>query len=113
MISDQRQDKQRIRELLLGFVKTYISDHAAKEPGYGAWVIGGLAHHGDDLGPSTLYPALHTLEREGDLTRAVSVVEGRQRKYDQIMDREHMVLGEARQKIAELVREVLQEAVGS
>jgi len=98
-----------IREFFLGFIKIHILYHAAQEAVYGAWLMRELARHGYDLSPGTLYPALHTLEREGYLIREVRVVEGRQRKYYRITDRGQMVLAEARQKIAELVREVLQE----
>lgn len=98
-----------IREFFLGFIKIHILYHAAQEAVYGAWLMRELARHGYDLSPGTLYPALHALEREGYLIREVRVVEGRQRKYYRITDRGQMVLAEARQKIAELVREVLQE----
>lgn len=68
-----------------------------------------LARQGYDLSPGTLYPALHALEREGYLSREVTVVEGRQRKYYRITDRGQTVLREARGRIAELMREVLRE----
>ncbi len=100
-----------IREFFLGFIKIHILYHAAKEPVYGAWLMRELRRHGYDVSPGTLYPALHALEREGYLTREVRVVEGRQRKYYRTTDRGQMVLAEARQKIAELVREVLREHI--
>jgi PadR family transcriptional regulator PadR len=98
-----------IREFLLGFVKMHILYHASKEPVYGAWLIRELARHGYELSPGTLYPTLHSLEQEGYLKKEVCVVEGRQRKYYRITDRGQMVLAEARQRIAELVHEVLDE----
>jgi PadR family transcriptional regulator PadR len=100
-----------IREFFLGFIKIHILYRAAKEAVYGAWLMRELARHGYDLSPGTLYPALHALEREGYLIREVRVVEGRQRKYYRITDRGQMVLAEARQRIAELVREVLREDI--
>jgi len=102
-----------IREFFLGFIRIHILYHAAKKPVYGAWLMRELARHGYDLSPGTLYPALHALEREGYLAREDRVVGGRRRKYYQITDQGRMVLAEARHKIAELVREVLQEEVSS
>ena len=98
-----------IREFFLGFVKIHILYHASKEPVYGAWLMRELARHGYELGPGTLYPTLHALEREGYLTKDIRVVEGRQRKYYQITDRGQTVLAEARGKIAELVYDVLED----
>ena len=53
-----------LRDLFLGFVKVHILHHAAREPVYGLWLIEELAHHGYELSPGTLYPTLHSLERE-------------------------------------------------
>jgi PadR family transcriptional regulator PadR len=102
-----------IREFFLGFIRVHILYHASQKPVYGAWLMRELARHGYELSPGTLYPTLHALAREGYLTKEVRVVEGRQRKYYEITDRGRMVLAEARQRIADLVREVLQEEVWS
>jgi PadR family transcriptional regulator PadR len=96
-----------IREFFLGFIRVHILYHASQKPVYGAWLMRELARHGYDLSPGTLYPTLHALEEEGYLTKRVRVVEGRQRKYYEITERGGMVLAEARQRIADLVREVL------
>ena len=98
-----------IREFFLGFIKIHILYHASKEPVYGAWLMRELARHGYELSPGTLYPTLHALQRAGYLTKEVRVIEGRQRKYYRITDRGQMVLAEARERIAELVHEVLDE----
>ena len=102
-----------IREFFLGFIRIHILYHASKEPVYGAWLMRELGRHGYELSPGTLYPALRALEREGYLSKEVRVIEGRQRKYYRITERGQTVLAEARQKIAELVREVLEEKEGS
>jgi DNA-binding PadR family transcriptional regulator len=101
-----------IREFFLGFIKIHILYHASKEPVYGAWLMRELARHGYELSAGTLYPTLHALQREGYLTKEVRVIEGRQRKYYRITDRGQTVLAEARERIAELVHEVLEEKEG-
>ena len=102
-----------IREFFLGFIRIHILYHASKEPVYGAWLMRELARHGYEISPGTLYPALRALEREGYLSKEVRVIEGRQRKYYRITGRGQMVLAEARERIAELVHEVLEEKEGS
>jgi len=55
------------QELLKGLIRLHILHHAAKEEFYGQWMIHELARHGYTLSPGTLYPMLHTLERDGYL----------------------------------------------
>jgi len=102
-----------IREFFLGFIKIHILHHASERSVYGAWLIRELARHGYNLSPGTLYPTLHALEQEGYLSKQVRVVEGRQRKYYRITAQGQMVLAEAREKMIELVREVLRAEVYS
>lgn len=99
-----------LRDFFLGFIKIHVLYHAAHEPIYGVAMIAELARHGYRLSPGTLYPLLHSLKEEGYLAREDRVVEGRVRKYYVITRAGRMALQEARQQIAELVHEVLQEA---
>jgi len=96
-----------LRNLLLGFIKIHILYHAALDAVYGLWLIEELAHHGYSLSPGTLYPTLHSLEREGYLQSEKRVVEGRQRRYYTITPQGVEALAEARAKLRELVDEVL------
>ncbi|HET8627613.1 MAG TPA: PadR family transcriptional regulator [Thermomicrobiales bacterium] len=96
-----------LRDFFLGFVKVHILHHAAEAPVYGAALMAELRRHGYDLSPGTLYPLLHSLEREGLLVREARVVSGKVRKYYTATDEGHLALAEAREKIGELVREVL------
>ena len=98
-----------LRDFFLGFIKIHVLYHAAHEPVYGMAMMTELAHHGYDLSPGTLYPLLHSLEEQGYLTHTDRVVEGRVRKYYEITDKGRVALLEAKQKIAELVHEVLEE----
>src|SRR5919107_3654041 len=96
-----------LRDFFLGFIKVHILHHAAQEPVYGLALIHELARHGYELGPGTLYPVLHSMEKSGYLARDDRVVGGKVRKYYTITDAGRLALAEARVKIAELVDEVL------
>ncbi|MGH2457848.1 MAG: PadR family transcriptional regulator [Chloroflexota bacterium] len=97
-----------LREFFLGFVKIHILHHAAQEPVYGLALIQELRRHGYELSPGTLYPVLHSLEGAGYVAREDRVVDGKVRKYYAITDEGRWALTEAREKIGELVGEVLE-----
>lgn len=97
-----------IRDFFLGFVKIHILYHASKEPIYGLWLIEELDRHGYKLSPGTLYPILRSLEEKTLLESYQQTVEGKIRKYYKITTKGKEALGEARQKIKELVQEVIQ-----
>jgi PadR family transcriptional regulator len=97
-----------IRDFFLGFIKVHILHHAAQEPVYGVALIEELRRHGYDLSPGTLYPILHALARAGYLTREDRVVGGKVRKYYAITADGRAALAEAREKITELVDEVIE-----
>jgi DNA-binding PadR family transcriptional regulator len=96
-----------LREFFLGFVRIHILHHAGEEPVYGVALIVELRRHGYELSPGTLYPVLHQLEKAGYLRRLNRVVRGRVRKYYVLTRRGGHTLSDAREKIAELVEEVL------
>jgi len=96
-----------LKDFFLGFVKIHILYHASRESIYGVKILEELSRHGYRLSPGTLYPTLHRLTKEGYLVSSSKVVGGKVRKYYTITERGLMALDEARQKIAELVNEVL------
>lgn len=100
------------REFFLGFVKIHILYHAAKAPIFGAEMAAELMRHGYHVGPGTLYPILHQLERDGFLEQHPEVVGGKMRKYCAITEPGLAVLHEARAKIRELVDEVFEDDGG-
>jgi PadR family transcriptional regulator PadR len=97
-----------LRDLFLGFVKIHILYHAGQQPVYGLWLIEELAHHGYELSPGTLYPALKSLEKAGYLASCSQVVEGKVRKYYTLTDAGHSALQDARAKAVALVQEITQ-----
>jgi len=97
-----------IRDFFLGFIKIHILHHAADDGVYGVAIMEELRRHGYDVSPGTLYPVLHGLEAARYLRRADRVVGGKVRKYYVITTRGRKALAVAREKIRELVREVLE-----
>ena len=96
------------REFFLGFIKIHILYHAAKKPVFGMEISEELSRHGYYLGPGTLYPTLHRLEKEGYLEQSRKVVNGKVRKYYAITEEGKAMLEAASGKIRELVEEVLE-----
>ena len=82
--------------------------HARRGPIYGVWFLEELRRHHYELSPGTLYPLLHGLEDAGYLQREDRVVDGKVRKYYQITSEGEKALAEAREKIRELVTEMLE-----
>ena len=97
------------REFFLGFIKIHILYHASKEPIFGVEIAEELARHGYSISPGTLYPTLHRLEKEGYLESSSKVVGGRVRKYYQATVEGKLVLEQSKEKIRELVTEVIEE----
>ncbi|MEX2706277.1 MAG: PadR family transcriptional regulator [Candidatus Freyarchaeota archaeon] len=97
------------RKFFLGFVRIHILYHASKGKVYGAEMIKELKRHGYELSPGTLYPILHSLEKEKYLTSAKETVNGKVRKYYRITKKGERILESAKKKVRELVNEVLEE----
>jgi PadR family transcriptional regulator PadR len=95
-----------IRRFFLGFINIHILHHAKHEPFYGVWMIEELAKHGYHISPGTLYPILHSLEKEKLVTSEDQTVEGKIRKYYSITPRGEKVLNEARKQAYELFKEI-------
>lgn len=95
------------QDFFLGFVKIHILYHTSNEPMYGIEIMEELARHGYRLSPGTLYPTLHRLEKEGYLSVQKKVVDGKVRKYYSATEQGRAVLNASKDKIAELVEEVL------
>jgi DNA-binding PadR family transcriptional regulator len=96
------------RDFFLGFVKIHILYHAAETGFYGVELAREMDRHGYSLGPGTLYPTLHRLEQDGYLKNSVRVENGRRRIYYNITPRGARLLRDAREKIKELVSEVVE-----
>lgn len=96
------------REFFLGFIKAHILYHASEKPICGKEIAEELGRHGYNLSPGTLYPTLHRLRREGYLESTSRVVGGKVRKYYRATDKGRQALEQLKEKIKELVEEVLE-----
>ena len=63
------------RKLFNAFISIHILHHAQEEPIFGSWMMEELNRHGYDMSYGTLYPLLHSLEKDGLLVSEESVVE--------------------------------------
>ena len=97
-----------LRDFFLGFIKIHILHHASKEPVYGLWLIEELGRHGYKLSAGTLYPILHRLEQEKLLKSYSENVSGKIRKYYRTTSKGDGMLLEVKEKIKELVEEVME-----
>jgi PadR family transcriptional regulator, regulatory protein PadR len=95
-----------LRGLFPSFIKLHILYHAAEGPVFGLDLIRELERHGYRLSPGTLYPLLHTLEREGCLRSEKQVVNGKVRKYYTATPEGAKVLADAYVKVRELLDEI-------
>ena len=96
------------REVFLGVHTIHMLHHAAEEPVYGLAMTAELRRRGYEMSLGTRYPILHSMEAAGYLTRHDRVVNGKVRKYYAITDDGRTVLAEARDKVRELVGEVIE-----
>jgi PadR family transcriptional regulator PadR len=97
------------RHFFSGFIRLHILYHAAKGPVYGAEIAEELLSHGYRLSQGTLYPTLHALEELGYVRCHTRYVQGRRRKYYRATAAGRTILNEARDKLQELVAEVLED----
>ena len=97
-----------LRQIDLAFIKLHILYHAGKEEIYGLGIIEELARHGYKLSAGTLYPTLAKMEKGGLLISEVRTVNHKQRKYYHITFTGLNRLDNARRKIRELYKEVVE-----
>lgn len=97
------------RQFFLGFIKIHILHHASEKPVYGQWLMEELARHGYRMSPGTLYPVLHALEEQGYLRSSREVVKGKARRYYTLTGKGKQALRASKDKIWELMDEVLLE----
>ena len=96
-----------MRNIFLGFIRIHILHHASEGEIFGVEMMDELRSHGYLISSGTLYPILHSLERDGYLTRRDEVVSGKVRKYYRITEKGINALKDAKKKIQELVEEVM------
>jgi PadR family transcriptional regulator PadR len=98
--------KPHQRELFTGLIRIHVLVHAAHEPIFGLAMMEELKHHGYRIGPGTLYPLLHGMERGGLLKSELKNVTGRRRRVYRITASGRNTLDKARVKVDELHHEL-------
>src|ERR1700751_5832158 len=101
-----RRRDAKYQDLYIGLVRVHVLHHAAQEPVFGQGMIEELSRHGYRLGPGTIYPLLHSLERRGWLNSIASLVEGRRRKCYTATRAGRAALKDARTYVCELFMEI-------
>ena len=72
------------RQMVAGLVSVRILHAAARHPISGVELSGNLAAVGHRIGPGTLYPLLHQMEKAGWLKSDGKTVKGKRRRYYRI-----------------------------
>ena len=94
------------RELFDGLIRIHVLLHAVHEPIFGLAMMKELEQHGYRIGPGTLYPLLHGLERAGLLRSTFDRVDGRRRRLYRITPAGKRALDKAVSKVDELHHEL-------
>jgi PadR family transcriptional regulator PadR len=104
-----KDTKGRNQELYIGLVRLHVLHHAAEGPIFGLGIIDELGRHGYRLGPGTIYPLLHGMERRGWLRVDSEIVEGRRRRIYAATAEGRRALKLARNRVRELYEEMFEE----
>ena len=96
------------QEFYGGLIRLHILHHAAQGSVFGLWLIEELQRHGYRIGPGTLYPILHSLERRGFL-RSSDLREGRAaRRMYRATAKGRRTLERAKGRVRELFGEIFE-----
>jgi PadR family transcriptional regulator, regulatory protein PadR len=98
------------RDMFFGLIRIHVLVHAFQEPIFGFAMMEELAHHGYRIGPGTLYPLLHGLERGGLLKSVLKNIGGHSRRVYKITAAGKKMLNKARVKVDELHHELHEES---
>jgi len=108
-----RRSSPRYQDLYIGLVRVHVLHHAAREPVFGQGMMDELGRHGYRLGPGTMYPLLHSMERRGWLKARPMVVAGRRRKCYVATRAGRVALSEAIGRVKELYDEIMEPEAGA
>lgn len=89
-----------------GFVKLYTLWRASRGEVYGMEIMQEMRDLGFNLSPGTLYPALHALLQERDVTVARRKVDGKIRKCYRATAKGRKELDEIHERLTTLMRKI-------
>jgi PadR family transcriptional regulator PadR len=96
------------RNLYTGLIRLHLLHHAAEGPVFGQAMIDELGRHGYRLSAGTLYPILHSMERQGYLRSRQTLNGGRNRRVYRATSAGRKALVTARQRVQELFGEMFE-----
>lgn len=99
----------RNRALYSGLIRIHVLYHACHGPIFGLEMIEELSRHGYKLSAGTLYPLLHGLERKGYLRSTERRSGRRMRRIYRATPTGRRALALAREKVKELLGELLED----
>ena len=103
-----KKSNAKYQDLYIGLVRVHVLHHAAEERIFGLGMIEELGRHGYRLGPGTMYPLLHSMERRGWLKAQVVVISGKRRKCYTATRAGKAALQEAIGRVKELFDEIVE-----
>jgi len=95
------------QDFLAGLIRLHVLHHAVEGEFFGNWMLEELREHGYSIGPGTLYPMLHALERKGYLTSRTEGAGRRARRHYRATRKGRAALAVATAKVSELYNELV------
>ena len=108
-MTGKQRGRKRNQELCIGLVRLHVLHHAAEEPIFGLGIMQELGRHGYRLGPGTIYPLLHGMERRGWLRSAKRLVNSHSRTVYTATAAGRRALTQARRQVSELFEEMCRQ----
>ncbi len=101
--------RTKFYELYSGLVRLHVLYHATREPVFGFGMIEELNRHGYKLGPGTMYPLLHGMEKRGWLKSDKENVGGRSRRVYLATRTGRQALKAGQERVRELYLELTED----
>ena len=98
--------RTKFYDLYSGLVRLHVLHHASREPIFGFAMIEELNRHGYRLGPGTMYPLLHGMEKKGWLKSGKEKVDGRSRRVYVATRTGRQALATGKERVRELLEEL-------
>ena len=96
-------------EIFSGLIRIHVLHHACAEGVFGLGMIKELQRHGYKIGPGTMYPLLHSMEKRGWLRLRSARIDGRARKVYFATKAGKKTLEAAKVKVQELFGEIFED----
>ncbi len=96
-------------DLYSGLVRLHVLYHASRESVFGFGMIEELNRHGYKLGPGTMYPLLHGMEKKGWLKSSKEKMAGRSRRVYVATRTGRQALKTGTERVRELIEELTED----